>query len=342
MYHYVDPVVGRRLQLAFSQMKGSPLGFDSVCQAGSRRIDPITLRLFIAVIDTGAIATAASRENIAPSAVSKRLSDLEKSLKTQLLQRSNRGIEPTAAGRELLSLARNVLNDLDNIYWQLKEHSTGARGLVRVFANISAITEFLPGALRSFVARFPGVQVELQEKISSLVHEGVASNAADVGLYVPGSSTPSGVLSIPYKRDELVLATPLDHPLARAKRLTIDETLEYDYVGLHTGSAINQELLRSSRDANRPLKCRVQVTSFDALSIMIEAGMGIGLMPRLIGERFRNINRLQILDLDEVWAHREFHICVRSIEGLPVAARLFVDHLRNESATAPQVISQHR
>jgi DNA-binding transcriptional LysR family regulator len=300
-------------------------------QSGSRRIDPVTLRLFVAVLDTGAIAAAAVRENIAPSAVSKRLSDLEDGLNTLLLQRSNRGIEPTAAGRELLNLARGVLNELDNIYWQIKEHSTGARGLVRVFANISAITEFLPGPLRSFSARYPSIQIQLQEKVSDMVLKGVATNAADVGLYVPGKSVPAGVSSIPYQRDELVLATPVDHPLAGVERITVAETLDYDYVGLHTGSAINQQLLRCARDADRPLKCRVQVTSFDALSLMIEAGMGIGVMPRMIGERFASLNRLRISKLDEDWAVREFHICTRSSEALPVAARLFFDHLRSES-----------
>lgn len=307
--------------------------------SASRRIDPVTLRLFVAVLDTGAIATAASRENIAPSAVSKRLSDLEDSLNTPLLQRSNRGIEPTAAGRELLALARGVLNDLDNIFWQLKEHASGVRGIVRIFANISAITEFLPGPLRSFLANYPSIQIQLQEKISDLVLEGVSSNAADIGLYVPGMPLPPNMSTIPYKQDELVLATPIDHPLACAKRIAIAETLQYDYVGLHTGSAINQQLLRAARDAEQSLKCKVQVTSFDALSIMIEAGIGIGVMPRAIGERFARLNRLRITPLDEAWATREFHICIRSDEDLPVAARLFLDHLQNDSVVH---LSQHR
>src|SRR5215475_8662354 len=170
MQERVDPrAVKRRLDASLHQPCGSLSGFWPPRQASSKRIDPVTLRLFVAVLDTGAIATAASRENIAPSAVSKRLSDLEDNLGARLLQRSNRGIEPTAAGRELLNLARGVLNDLDNIYWQIKDHSTGPSGLVRVFANISAITEFLPGPLRSFSAKYPNIQIELQEKISEVV-----------------------------------------------------------------------------------------------------------------------------------------------------------------------------
>ena len=218
--------------------------------AGARSwIDPQTLHLFVAVIETGTIGAAAEREHMVASAVSKRLSDLEDSLKTSLLKRSNRSIEPTAAGTELLGLARSVLNDLDNIHGRLKDHALGARGLVRVFANISTITEFMPGNLRSFMARFPQVQVQLQEKISSAVQQGIASNAADVGLYAHGHSHVEDLISLPYRRDELVVVVPLDHPLAVCRQVGIAETLACDYVGLHTCSYINEQLLKAAQEA---------------------------------------------------------------------------------------------
>lgn len=310
---------------------GMPLWVPAHRGPGTRnRIDPQTLHLFVAVMDTGTIAAAAEREHIVASAVSKRLSDLEDSLKTKLLKRSNRGIEPTAAGTELLSLARNVLNDLDSIYGRLNEHALGVRGMVRVFANISAITEFLPGSLRSFMARFPQVQVQLQEKISSAVLQGVASNAADVGLYAHGGGHAEDVVSLPYRRDELVVVVPLDHPLAMRAQVSIADTLAYDYVGLHTGSYINQQLQKSAQETGLPFRCRVQVTSFDALSVMVEAGMGVALMPRSIADRYRQLANIQVLTLAEPWAHRELRICVRSPDGLPVAAKLFVEHLQAE------------
>jgi DNA-binding transcriptional LysR family regulator len=293
-------------------------------------IDLTTLRLFVAVIDSGTIAAASEREHIAPSAVSKRLSDLEEALRTPLLQRSNRGIEPTSAGTALVSMARSVLNDLDNIPLQLSDYTWGARGLVRIFANISAITEFLPGSLRSFMARYPDVQIQLAEKISSSVVRGVASNAADVGLFARGDSEVEGLVTLPYRRDELVVAVPADHPLASCDSVPISTTLEYDYVGLHTGSFINQELLKAARLLGLPFRCRMQVTSFDALTLMVEAGMGIALMPRLIGERFSKLSGIRILTLNESWAFRDLCICVRSLDSLPSAARLFVTHLQDE------------
>jgi DNA-binding transcriptional LysR family regulator len=85
------------------------------------RPDPLSLRLFVAVIEHGTIAAAAARHHIAAAAVSKRISELEAQLNTQLLMRSNKGITPTAAGVALINMARPVLADLDNIVAQMHD-----------------------------------------------------------------------------------------------------------------------------------------------------------------------------------------------------------------------------
>lgn len=59
--------------------------------------------------------------------------------------------------------------------------------------------------------------------------------------------------------------------------------------------------------------------------------MGVALMPRSIAERYGRLAKLQVLTLTESWASRELRICVRSLESLPVAARLFVAHLQSEA-----------
>ena len=66
---------------------------------GSMKLDPVSLRLFVAVMEENAIARAAAREHIAASAASRRLAELEDTLGVALFARSNRGSEPTAAAR---------------------------------------------------------------------------------------------------------------------------------------------------------------------------------------------------------------------------------------------------
>lgn len=130
------------------------------------KLDPVSLRLFVSVIEEGTIAAAAKREHIAAAAVSKRLSELEELLNSQLLVRTNKGITPTAAGISLLYMARSVLNDLNEIVVQMHDFSHGRRGSIHVLANISAITQFMPSLLKSFMDLYPQIQITLEEKES--------------------------------------------------------------------------------------------------------------------------------------------------------------------------------
>jgi len=290
------------------------------------KLDPVSLRLFVAVMEEGTIADAAAREHIAASAVSKRLSELEQTLATELFVRSNKGTEPTAAAFTLLNLARGVLNDLDGIYVQMREYASGVRGHVRVYANISAITQFLPAELKSFMAQYPQVQVHLQERISSVIAKAVADNAADLGILNDGSYGEALTL-LPYHDDELVVVAPQGHPLARRKSVRMAQLLDYDVVGAHPGSVMNHLLTKAAAELGRPLRLRIQVSSYDALCLMVAAGLGVGVLPRQSAQLFVPALPIQCLALAEPWAQRKLVVAVRDVAALSPAARLLVQHI---------------
>lgn len=290
------------------------------------KLDPVSLRLFVAVMEEGTIAEAATREHIAASAVSKRLSELEQTLQTELFVRSNKGTEPTAAAFALLNLARGVLNDLDGILTQMSEYASGVRGQVRVYANISAITQFLPAELKSFMERYPQVQIHLQERISSVIAKAVADNAADIGILNDGSYGEQFSL-LPYHDDELVVIAPVGHALTRRKSVKLAQVLDYEMVGAHPGSAMINLLTKAAAELGRPLRLRIQVSSYDALCLMVAAGMGLGVMPRKSAQLFLPSLKIRCVSLDEPWAARKLVLCVRDLAALSPAARLLVQHL---------------
>jgi len=291
------------------------------------KLDPVSLKLFVAVMETGTIADAAAREHIAASAVSKRMSELEATLGTELFTRSNKGAAATAAAYVLLNLARGALNNLDNIVAQMGEYSSGMRGHVRVFANISAITQFLPEELKSFLVDYPLVQIHLEERISSVIAKAVADNAADIGILNVGNYG-EDVTFLPYHEDELVVIVPHAHPLTRKKSTTLRQALAYDFVGTHPGSAINNRLQQAAGEIGKPLKLRIQVASYDALCLMVAAGLGIGVMPRDSARLYLRSLKIKSIALAEPWAKRRLVICVRAYDALSSVAKALVDHLR--------------
>lgn len=290
------------------------------------KLDPISLRLFVAVMEESTIARAAAREHIAPSAASRRLAELEQQLRVELFTRSNRGSQPTDAAYALLQLARGVLNELDGIATQMRDYGSGLRGQVRVVANISAITQFLPDELQRFMAQHPQVHVRLEEQISTAIAQTVAENAADVGILNEGSYGDK-VRLLPYREDELVLVVPAGHALARRKNVRLAEALPYDMVATHPGSAIHNQLVRAAAEAGAPLKLRMQVTAYDALCLMVAAGLGLGVMPRGSAQIYREALAIRLVALDEPWARRRLMLCLRADETPTGVARLLVDHL---------------
>ncbi len=298
-------------------------------QSLTPQLDPTSLKLFVAIVEEGTIAAAAEREHIAASAVSKRMSDLEAALNTQLLRRTNKGVVPTAAGVTLLNLARGVLHDLNDIFLQIQEYSSGVRGRVRLWANISAINQFLPNELKSFLNGHPNIQVRLEGSISESIMKAVAEGAADVGV-ITMETCREDLEYIPYHTDQLIVITPKDHDLARSRSVSFRETLDYDYVGLPVGSALNNRIVRAANDLGRTTKLRIHVNSFDALCLMVEAGLGIGIVPRGAAKPYFKGLRIRAVQLREPWADRDLKLCVRSYDALTAAAKLLVDHLRQD------------
>lgn len=289
-------------------------------------LDPVSLKLFISVIEQGTIAGAAERQHIAAAAISKRISELEDQLKTSLLIRTNKGVKPTPAGIALSAMARRALRELDDVSIHMKEYSDGARGFVRVCANISAITQFLPQDIKSFSSQYPNIHVDLEEQVTPAIIKSITDNAADVGIF----SDPlldQDIEVFPYQEDTLALIVPAEHPLAAQDGFSFADSLQYDFIGLHTGSAINRIVSNAANELKRSVKLKVQVTGFDALCFMVNSELGIGVLPLGIAKRYASMFSIHILPLEETWARRKIQIGVRSFASLPAAARLFVRHL---------------
>lgn len=290
------------------------------------KLDPITLRLFVAVMEESAIARAAAREHIAPSAASRRLAELEEQLQVELFTRSNRGSTPTAAAFALLNMARGVLNEMDGIATQMRDYAQGGeqglRGHVRVMANISSITQFLPAQLQSFMSQHPHVDVRLQERVSTDIARAVADNEADIGLLNRGSYG-SRITLRPYRRDRLAVVVPQCHPLARRRRLK----LEHDLIGMHADSALNHLITRSAADQGLQPRLRMKVTGYDALCLMVAAGLGLGILPEGSARIYMGTLPLHCIRLDESWADRQLMLCVRSQDFLSPVAQLLAEHL---------------
>lgn len=288
--------------------------------------DPTTLRMFISICEEGSIARASAREGMAAAAVSKRITDMEQELGTQLLLRRSRGVCPTPAGEILLRHAKLLTHSVENLHADLSELATGARGLVRVFANISSIVEFLPEQIASFLQINNRINVVLEERNSSDVVRGVVDGIADIGICRDFVSADK-VEMIPFRSDHFSVVVHRDHPLASRKSVPFTDALDYEQIGLSVNASINALTRRIATEKSRQLRYRANVSTFDAAFRLISANLGVGVLPAEAITRYKNFYDLCEIPLTDDWATRRFAICVQSMDQLSIAARRFLDHL---------------
>ncbi|CAN7563742.1 LysR substrate-binding domain-containing protein [Variovorax sp. LjRoot84] len=294
----------------------------------TRRIDAYSLRLFVSTARAGSIVRGAALEHIAPSALSRRIADLEHAFGTALFVRSPRGIALTDAGRLVLERGQQIDNDLQSLVREVQIEGDEVRGTVRLYANMSAVIGFLPERLQAFMARYPRVQISLHEEDTRDVIRACLDDRADVGVGVE-APVPAGIDAWRFATDPLQVVLPAGHALAKRKAVGFAELLDHPLIGVHQGGALDRSLHeRAQALQKKPFAPTVSVSSFDAVCRMVEAGLGIAVVPQSAAAAYAGSPRFVRRPLDEAWAARELHLYALRKTPRPRSVAALIDALR--------------
>tara|TARA_B110000503_G_scaffold141715_1_gene236060 strand:- start:533 stop:1429 length:897 start_codon:yes stop_codon:yes gene_type:complete len=288
--------------------------------------DLTDLRLFIRTADEGNMTRAAERQHLSLAAASARIKSLEAQSGLSLFYREARGVRLTPPGEAFLHHARGVLRQVEQLRVDLQDYGGGLRGHLRVFANTTAVTDFLPEILPGFLTDNPRINIDLQEKPNPEIARGVLDGRADIGI-VAGKVDTLGLEAIHFSTDRLVLATFRNHRFATRKQIAFAETLDEDQVGMQSGSTLQTFLAQVTDALGKPLKLRIQLSSFDAMCRMIGSGVGVGIVPESAARRNQSSSDIALIELIDTWSVRERYILIRSREALPRYANLLIDTL---------------
>ncbi len=288
--------------------------------------DLVDMRLMVHIAEANSLTRGAEASHISLPAASTRIKNLEESIGTKLLYRTSQGVTLTPPGQAFVLHARAVLGQIEHLRGDLQEYAKGVKGHLRVFANTTALGEFLPPVLRSYLLAHPDVNIDLRERLSNDIIRAVTDGQTDIGI-VAGLVRTENLETIPYRSDRLVLVLPSTHALAGRATIGFADTLEFDHVGLQESSAIHNFLRQVCDQLHQPLKLRIQVGNFEAACRMIEANVGVAILPESAARRHAQNMAIAIVRLEDAWAIRAMQICVRSFDALPAFARALVDLL---------------
>lgn len=290
------------------------------------RVDFVTLKLFCAIVQSGSITKGASECNLALSAASRRISEFEETVGMALLDRSVKGVTLTHAGHAVMQHALRLFQGFEQLSNELGEYSKGVKGHVRLWANMSALTEFLPSALASFLKDYPEIQVEVEEQLSGDIVRALMDGIADIGVFAQGPIT-TGLETHIMGKDQLVIACSKDHPLGKRKSISFEECLAYDFVGLNRGSSLLELTSRSAERLGKQMNLRIQVRSYDAICQMIAVNLGIGVLPIQACAAQIKAMGLKAVQLEDAWAKRNLLVATKAGINHSPATKLLSQHL---------------
>lgn len=186
----------------------------------------IAYRYFTAVAEQGSVRAASRQLNVAASAISRQLIQLEEQLGVPLFDRSGRGLLLSPAGAILLRGVRAAAEAHENTLDELGAFKGLKRGLLRVAAVESISVSVLPDMLLEFAKHYPGIEVAITVAGSDSVTALVREHQADLGFTFNPTSL-EGLETVAARSLQLGAIMLPDHPLGRSARLSLTECMKY-------------------------------------------------------------------------------------------------------------------
>lgn len=300
--------------------------------ARALRFDLTTLKLFLAVVEAKSIAAAAKREHLTGPAISRRISEIEERIGVKLLERHRSGIRPTAAGNLLAAEAQRVVDGLARLHARLGEYSEGCLGEVRLASTATGLAGRLPTDLKRFARVHPAVTFQMKESRSSATVNAVRDGEVELGIFVENPAVSrDGLDTYAYERGSLVLVAPRRHALSGRKRVSLETAARYEFIGVSRDTTLGALLARAMRDTGVALRSRIEVSGHEPVRRLVQAGMGLGVLPGWAAPYAKAMN-LQCIPFADPQLRYTVLIAARSRGTLAPSAHRLLAYLLEQSA----------
>ena len=293
---------------------------------------PVTLRqlqVFESVARHLNHSRAAGELFLSQPAVSMQLKQLEQIIGLPLFDQVGKKLHLTTAGSELLRYARSMLQmvqEMESVFGEMK-------GLERGQLNISVVSTanyFMPRLLARFIQAHPGINVGLSVANRDSVLKQVADNIADLAI-MGQPPTGADMVAERFMDNPLVVIAAPDHPLAKKKRIQLQQLVDETFVLREVGSGTRGVVERFFEGHKLLLPKHMEMDTNEAIKQSVHAGIGISIISRHSIELELETNRLCILDVAGFPIIRHWHLVHRKNKQLSTAAHAFQSYLLEEA-----------
>jgi DNA-binding transcriptional LysR family regulator len=238
------------------------------------------LHAVLSVAEYGSFIAAAALLKASQPALTRTVKRVEDVLGVRLFDRSTRRVEITVAGREFISVAERMLNDLRISVRSMREIGEQQRGQVIISSIMSVANSVLPQIVACYRAARPGIELHFREGVHGTVLEDVRSGVADLGItYV--DDLPDFVTATRISREVFDVVLSRGHPLLKRRRkgVALADIVEFPLVSLPSDSRTRRLIDAAASTAGFSLQHVVTVTQFATLMSFVRAGVGLAIVP---------------------------------------------------------------
>ncbi|REE88603.1 DNA-binding transcriptional LysR family regulator [Paenibacillus taihuensis] len=271
---------------------------------------------------------AAEKLHIAQPSLSQQLSKLEKEIGVLLFRRTTNSVELTHAGSVFVEKAQNILDNIEQLKQELDDLAHMRRGKLVVGSLSITGSHVLPIVLPIFGEQYPEIEIVLVEDTPSKLEQLTASGQTDLSLLALPLFEPS-LEWVPIIEEEIVLAVPPDHHLAKlSEPIRIESLRNEPFIVLKKGQGFRQNVLEICENAGFEPRIVFESTNIETVQSLVAAGMGITFIPKMITRTSANSLTPVYLPLAPPTPIRTLVIASRKGRYLSRAAEAFIDTMK--------------
>jgi len=258
---------------------------------------------FYQIAKLGSFTKAAEATFRTQPALSQQIKALEEELDCQLFERiGKRKLKLTSAGERFLTFAESILENYDSLREDLNELKGSQKGRLKIAAPFTTLYHLFPDVLKKYTERFPQVELTILDRSQQTVIELVKSGDIDFGFTVE-SEIPGGLATLRWKKVETALMTPMGHPLATGKGVTLRQIAKYPLILPPKDLRFTCRRMLEERFQKLGLDYQIVMESsnVELTSLYVEIGLGISFATVVKDLPALKRRKLEFLPMDELF-----------------------------------------
>lgn len=259
-----------------------------------------TLEIFITLYETLSVTKTAKIHFCSQPSISRSIKDLENEYNTLLFERYQHSFIPTEKAHILYEQATLLVNH----YKTMNESMASQNTTIRIGSTVTISNTLLPKLVKNCTSN---LRVEVVVSNGASLQQELLNNKLDLAL-IENKVTTSSLVSIPFAKDHLVLVVPNQSPLAKKKKISIEEIQNYPFLHREEGSAVREYLNHLFEEHHLHIDTLWQSRSTQALLYAVEENIGITILPEKMCKKEIDEHKLSAVQIQNYPLEREYYI----------------------------------